>query len=59
VSLDFQDQTSAAQIEKIVSRIETRLKSDYPEIRSIYLEVQSHKDHITSMQAVAQKAALD
>ena len=59
VSLDFQDQTSAAQIEKIVSRIETRLKSDYPEIRSIYLEVQSHKDHITSMQAAAQKAALD
>jgi cation diffusion facilitator family transporter len=41
LSLDFQDELPAGEVERIVTRIERRLKAAYPEIRQVFIEAQS------------------
>jgi cation diffusion facilitator family transporter len=41
LSLDFQDDLAAGEVERIVTRIERRLKAAYPEISQVFIEAQS------------------
>lgn len=41
LSLDFEDQLSASQVEDAVSRMERRIKSIYPEVSRVFIEAQS------------------
>ena len=41
MSLDFQDAQTAATVESTVSRLERRIKSDYPEVTRVFVEAQS------------------
>lgn len=41
LSLDFQDDLPAGEVERIVTRIEQKLKGAYPEIGQVFIEAQS------------------
>jgi cation diffusion facilitator family transporter len=41
LSLDFEDELSASQVEDAVSRMERRIKSAYPEVSRVFIEAQS------------------
>jgi cation diffusion facilitator family transporter len=41
LSLDFQDELPAGEVERIVTRIERKLKAAYPEIGPVFIEAQS------------------
>ncbi len=41
LSLDFQDDLPAGEVEKIVTRLEAKLKAAYPEIGPVFIEAQS------------------
>jgi cation diffusion facilitator family transporter len=41
LSLDFQDELPAGEVERIVTRIERKLKDAYPEIGPVFIEAQS------------------
>lgn len=41
LSLDFEDSLAAGEVERIVTRIERKLKSAYPEIGQVFIEAQS------------------
>jgi cation diffusion facilitator family transporter len=41
LSLDFEDTLPAGEVERIVTRIETKLKAAYPEIGHVFIEAQS------------------
>ena len=43
VSIDFNDTTSAAEIENAVARIETSVKSAHPEVSRFFIQVQSRE----------------
>ncbi len=45
ISIDFADSASAEQIEATISALERQIKSDYPEIRRVFIEVQSRHGH--------------
>lgn len=46
ISLDLDDTLSAAAAERIVSSVERRIKAAYPQVRRIFVEVQSHEGHL-------------
>ena len=41
LSLDFEDALQAGEVERIVTRIEAKLKAAYPEIGHVFIEAQS------------------
>jgi cation diffusion facilitator family transporter len=41
ISLDFEDSLQAGEVERIVTRIEAKLKTAYPEISQVFIEAQS------------------
>lgn len=41
LSLDFEDSLSAGEVERIVTRIENKLREAYPEVGQIFIEAQS------------------
>lgn len=43
-SLDFDDKTSARDIEAANQRMEQAIRADYPDVRKLYIEVQSKTD---------------
>ena len=45
VSIDFRDDISAGTVEDTVSVIEDDIRSDFPEVRKIFIEVQAEADH--------------
>lgn len=45
VSLDFEDQMTAGEIEETVTRLEKRIRSAHPEVSRIFVEVQSAAGH--------------
>ena len=45
MSLDFRDSLSAAQVEQTVSAVEERLKAAHPEVKRVFVEVQSFEAH--------------
>ena len=44
ISVDFQDSIDAGTVEVTVNRMEGRIKSRYPEVRRIFIEIQSVED---------------
>lgn len=49
LSVDFRDDLAAGQVEDTISRLERHIKERYPEVKRLYIEVQSVKDHIASV----------
>ena len=45
LSLDFQDHLSAGQVEQSIYQLEMVVKTDFPEIKRLFIEVQSKKHH--------------
>ncbi len=45
LSIDFQDSISAGQVEETIYRLEQQIKSKYPDIRRLFIEVQSKRHH--------------
>ncbi len=41
LSLDFDDALPAGEVERIVTRIETKIKADHPDVRQVFIEAQS------------------
>lgn len=45
LSLDFHDNLTVGEVESAIARIERDIKARYPEIRRLFIEVQSQEDH--------------
>ncbi len=45
LSVDFVDNLSAGEVEQATARLESVLKADHPEIKRVFVEVQSKEDH--------------
>ena len=45
VSLDFTDALSSAEVEATVSSLEQRIKSEFPQIKRVFIEAQSWRGH--------------
>lgn len=48
VSVDFDDRSTAADVKETTQRLETAIKTAYPEVKQFYIEVQA-ADHHTEM----------
>ncbi len=46
LSLDFSNDLSAEEVERLISRLEERIKAAYPQITRVFIEAQSWLDHI-------------
>lgn len=44
-SIDFKNTISAAAVENAVARMERSIKEKFPEVRRLYIEIQSGRDH--------------
>lgn len=49
ISVDFADGTSAERIEALITDLETRIKDAHPEIKRIFIEVQSRQGHAKNL----------
>ncbi len=49
ISVDFADGTSAERIEALITDLETRIKEAHPEIKRIFIEVQSRQGHAKNL----------
>jgi cation diffusion facilitator family transporter len=58
LSLDFRDHVPAGRVEKIIHDIETDIKSRFPEITRLFIEVQSERSHdrVAARERRAQRA---
>ena len=45
LSLDFHDELSAGRVEQTIFKLEKDIKNRFPDIRRLYIEVQSKEDH--------------
>lgn len=50
LSLDFDDQRTAAEVEQAVSRIERRIKAAHPEVTRVFVEAQDREAHTRAQQ---------
>ncbi len=51
VSLDFRDTVSAGKVENAIYRLENQIKTRFPEIKRMFIEVQSARHHEASLKA--------
>lgn len=51
-SVDFQDHESAATVEAVTARLERAIKTKYPQVRHLFIEVQSEEAHAAEETAV-------
>lgn len=49
ISVDFADGTSAERVENLITDLETRIKEAHPEIKRIFIEVQSRQGHAKNL----------
>jgi len=49
LSLDFRDDLDAGTVEDTIHAIETRIKARYPEVRRLFIEVQSLRHHLAAL----------
>ena len=49
LSLDFEDDLPALQVERVVSEIERRIKAAHPEVKRVFVEAQSFQAHRRSV----------
>ena len=45
LSLDFHDNLHVGEVEQSISRIERDIKGRFPDIKRLFIEVQSKEDH--------------
>lgn len=45
ISIDFKDDMTAVEVESRISELEKKIKSKYPEIKHLFIEVQKKSDH--------------
>jgi divalent metal cation (Fe/Co/Zn/Cd) transporter len=45
ISVDFEVDLSADQVETAISRLEKQIKTEFPDIRRLFIEAQSFKAH--------------
>ena len=57
-SVDFQDGESAATVEAVSARLERAIKARYPQVRYLFIEVQSQEVHKAEAAATAEQAKL-
>jgi divalent metal cation (Fe/Co/Zn/Cd) transporter len=43
ISIDFSDQTTATDMEKIIARIDLQIKTDFPTVKRIFIEAEARK----------------
>lgn len=57
LSLDFADRLSSAEVEQTISDLERRIKTEYPDIRRVFIEAQSlrSRDQPTSSKDIYRK----
>ncbi len=48
LSVDFDDQLSANDVEAAITELEAKIKSDFPEITRVFIEAQSWRGHLQS-----------
>ena len=53
ISLNFADALTAGTVERTVSAIERRIKTEYPQVRRIFVEAQSPEGHQQALREVA------
>ncbi len=53
ISLDFVDGTTAEVVERTVSGIERQIKAAFPQVRRIFIEVQSRAGHLQALKETA------
>ncbi|GAB4241289.1 MAG: cation diffusion facilitator family transporter [Methyloligellaceae bacterium] len=51
LSLDFQDNLRVGEVEQAISHIEREIKGRFPEIKRLFIEVQSREDHHRALMA--------
>lgn len=51
LSLDFRDDLSAGRVEETITRLEQDIKTRFPEVKRLYIEIQSQQDHQRSVTA--------
>ena len=49
ISLDFHDNISAGDVERTITRLETRIKEKYPEVARIFIEAQNRIAHLRNI----------
>jgi cation diffusion facilitator family transporter len=52
LSLDFDDQRTAAEVEQAVSRIERHIKAAHPEVTRVFVEAQDREAHTRAQQSL-------
>ena len=57
-SVDFQDGESAATVEAVSARLERAIKARYPQVRYLFIEVQSQQAHKAEAAATSEQAKL-
>lgn len=55
LSLEFEQHQHAAEVEAAVSRIESKIKSNHPEVTRVFVEAQRSKSHRRVQQALVQE----
>ncbi len=55
LSIDFDHTLSADQVEAAISRMERRIKTQFPEITRVFIEAQSWTSHLESQRADAEE----
>jgi len=45
LSIDFSDNLSSPEVEATISQLESRIKTEYPQIKRIFIEAQSIAGH--------------
>lgn len=51
LSLDFKDDITAGEVEQKISEIEQEIKTEYPEVKHLFIEVQSKTSHEADVKA--------
>jgi divalent metal cation (Fe/Co/Zn/Cd) transporter len=54
VSADFDDETLAGTVERIVSDVEDGIREEFPEVRRVYIEAQSSDRHRDALQDIGE-----
>ncbi|MEJ8573288.1 cation diffusion facilitator family transporter [Microbaculum marinum] len=53
ISLDFADDMPAGEVERVISALEIDIKTEFPDIRRVFAEIQSAEGHAASVAAEA------
>jgi len=55
LSVDFDDKLSSVEVERLVTTMERRIKSEFPEVTRVFVEAQNWAAHARAVQAAAEQ----